>query len=45
MINSGCIRNDLVIPKGPLKFSTISNIINDLLVVKSVKGKNIKEAV
>ena len=44
MINSGCIRNDQLIPSGPLKYSTIANIKNGLLVVKSVKGKFVRQA-
>lgn len=36
--NSGSIRNDCILPKGPLKYSEVSNIINDGLVVKALTG-------
>ena len=34
VLNSGCIRNDLLFKPGKLKYSMISNLINDMLVVK-----------
>jgi len=37
--HAGTIRNDCVLPAGPLKYSEVSNIINDALVVKAVPGK------
>jgi hypothetical protein len=37
--NSGSIRNDCILPAGPLKYSEVSNIINDALVVKAIPGK------
>lgn len=40
-LNSGCIRNDMIIKPGPLTFSMISNLINDSLVVKYVPGSKI----
>ncbi len=39
--NSGTIRNDCIIHQGPIKYSEISNIINDALVVLSLTGANI----
>lgn len=42
-INSGMVRNDVVIPPGRLTYSKISNIIDSPMVVKQVKGKNILE--
>lgn len=44
VLNSGCIRNDLTIKPGKLNFSMVSNLINDVLVVKEVTGKIILEA-
>ena len=44
ILNSGCIRNDLKIKAGKLNFSTISNLINDVLVVKQVPGGVLLEA-
>lgn len=43
VLNSGCLRNDLIIKKGPLTYSMVSNIIDDLLVVKEVPGKILLE--
>lgn len=37
-INSGAVRIDQLIPPGPLKFSMISNIFDEFLVVKLVPG-------
>lgn len=37
-INSGGVRIDQLIPPGPIKFSMISNIFDDFLVVKLVPG-------
>jgi 2',3'-cyclic-nucleotide 2'-phosphodiesterase (5'-nucleotidase family) len=37
--HAGTIRNDCVLPAGPLKYSEVSNIINDALVVKAIPGK------
>lgn len=42
--HAGTIRNDCVLPAGPLKYSEVSNIINDALVVKSVPGKFLLKA-
>lgn len=42
--HAGTIRNDCVLPAGPLKYSEVSNIINDALVVKSVPGKILLKA-
>lgn len=42
--NSGSIRNDCILAAGPLKYSEISNIINDALVVKAVPGKFLLKA-
>jgi 5'-nucleotidase len=39
VLNSGCIRNDVLIKKGKLKFSQVSNLINDALVQVEVPGK------
>lgn len=41
-VNSGCIRNDKRIKKGKITYSMISNLINDVLVVKMVPGSKIK---
>lgn len=38
VLNSGSIRNDTIIKAGQLNYSVISNIINDVLVVKEVPG-------
>lgn len=43
VINSGSIRNDLLIKPGPLNYSVVSNIINDVLVVKEVPGSTLFE--
>lgn len=40
-INSGFLRPDAIIKPGPLKLSMISNVINDVLVVKNVPGSAI----
>lgn len=40
-INSGMVRNDVIIQPGKLTYSKISNIIDSPMVVKQVKGKNI----
>lgn len=37
-INSGGVRIDELIPPGPIKFSMISNIFDDFLVIKLVPG-------
>lgn len=34
LLNSGCIRNDARIKPGKLNFSVVSDLINDVLVVK-----------
>lgn len=39
LLNSGCIRNDLFINPGKLQYSMVSNLINDVLVVKEISGK------
>jgi len=44
IINSGSIRNDIIIKPGHLPYSVVSNIINDNLVVKEVPGKDILKA-
>lgn len=38
VINSGAIRNDTIIKAGQLNYSVVSNLINDVLVVKEVPG-------
>lgn len=38
VINAGSIRNDQLIKPGPLNYSVISNLINDVLVVKEIPG-------
>lgn len=40
-INSGMVRNDVVIKPGRLTYSKISNIIDSPMVVKQVKGSSI----
>lgn len=42
--HSGTVRNDCILQAGPLKYSEISNIINDALVVKAVPGKTLLRA-
>jgi len=42
--HAGTIRNDCILPAGPLKYSEVSNIINDALVVKAVPGKSLLRA-
>lgn len=42
-MNSGTLRNDTIIKSGQLTYSTVSNIINDVLVVKEVSGSIILE--
>ncbi len=37
-LNSGCIRNDVILPPGPIKLSKLTNIIEDLVIVKLVPG-------
>jgi 2',3'-cyclic-nucleotide 2'-phosphodiesterase (5'-nucleotidase family) len=37
-LNSGCIRNDVILPQGPIKLSKLTNIIEDLVIVKLVPG-------
>jgi 5'-nucleotidase len=44
LINSGMVRNDVVIPAGRLTYSKISNIIDAQMIVKKVKGKALLEA-
>jgi 5'-nucleotidase len=44
LANSGSIRNDCILPAGPLKYSEVSNIINDALVVKALPGKVVLQA-
>ena len=44
MINSGSIRHDTFVKPGKLNFSMISDILNDVLVVKLVPGCKILEA-
>lgn len=44
VLNSGCIRNDALIKPGKVNFSMISNLIDDVLVVKEVPGKVLLEA-
>lgn len=41
LANSGCIRNDLILPEGPIKLSKLSNIINDKIIVKLIPGSAI----
>ena len=43
VINSGSIRNDAMIKSGLLNYSVISNIINDILIVKEVPGSALLE--
>ncbi len=38
ILNSGSIRNDMLIPPGELRYSVLSNLINGVLVVKEVTG-------
>ena len=38
VLNSGSIRNDTIIKAGQLNYSVVSNLINDVLVVKQVPG-------
>ncbi len=38
LLNSGCIRNDAILPEGPIKLSKMSNIIDDQVIVKLVPG-------
>lgn len=44
ILNSGGTRIDGLLQPGPLRFSTISNIINDILVVKMVPGSVLLKA-
>lgn len=37
-LNSGCIRNDIILPEGQIKFSKLTNIIEDLVIVKLLPG-------
>jgi 5'-nucleotidase len=37
-LNSGCIRNDIVLPEGNIKLSKLSNIIDDIVIVKAIPG-------
>lgn len=37
-LNSGCIRNDIIMPQGNIKFSKLTNIIDDAVIVKSIPG-------
>lgn len=37
-LNSGCIRNDVILPEGHIKFSKLTNIIEDLVIVKMLPG-------
>lgn len=41
VINSGSIRNDQLIKSGQLSYSMVSNLINDVLIVKRVPGKTL----
>lgn len=41
IINSGCIRNDSLLDKGNLTYFTLSNIINNALLVLKVSGKTL----
>jgi hypothetical protein len=38
LLNSGCIRNDVILPEGTIKLSKMSNIIDDKVIVKLVPG-------
>jgi len=40
-MNSGCIRNDLILPEGNIKLSKLSNIIDDRIIVKLLPGSAI----
>lgn len=42
-LNSGGVRIDELIPPGPIKFSMISNIFDDFLVIKLVPGSILLE--
>ncbi len=44
-INSGMVRNDMVIKPGRLTYSKIANIIDSPMVVKQIKGKNIRDMI
>lgn len=44
VLNSGCIRNDIRVKPGKLNFSMVSDLINDVLVVKHIPGKILLEA-
>ena len=37
-LNSGTIRNDIILPEGNIKFSKLTNIIEDLVIVKLIPG-------
>lgn len=37
-LNSGCIRNDVVMPEGHIKYSKLTNIIDDVVIVKLLPG-------
>lgn len=41
--NSGLIRNDCKIHQGPIKYSEISNIMNDAMVVMEMSGEIIRK--
>lgn len=43
IINSGSIRNDLLVPVGRLTYSKVSNIINSPLVIKLIPGHKVRE--
>jgi 2',3'-cyclic-nucleotide 2'-phosphodiesterase (5'-nucleotidase family) len=38
VLNSGTIRNDIILPEGQIKFSKLTNIIEDIVIVKVVPG-------
>ncbi len=40
-MNAGCIRIDALVPAGELRYSVLSNIINDSMIVMEMLGKTI----
>jgi hypothetical protein len=44
LYNSGNIRNDFELNKGPLWFSYVQNVLDDSLIVKKLTGKDVLRA-
>lgn len=44
IMNAGCIRIDALIPAGELRYSLLSNIINDSMIVMEMMGSTILRA-